>query len=190
MVTALDVAGYVYRQRGWVDAWKLEKLIYFAQAWHLAWDGRPLFADRFQAWPDGPVQPTVYQVNKYGRSHWFDTELPGADPDSLDPASRAIVDAVLEHYAPLAKETLVELSHEMPWQQARGDLPSCERCDTELSESDMKRWYTAKVLRGERGIPAQPNIRPAEIPYTPDFDRVVDAEIVRWEETLRLLAER
>ncbi|WP_067794516.1 Panacea domain-containing protein [Nocardia beijingensis] len=190
MVTALDVAGYVYRQRGWVDAWKLEKLIYFAQAWHLTWDGRPLFEDKFQAWPDGPVQPTVYQVNKYERSDWGSTVLPGANPDALSPATRVIVDAVLEHYARLGKDALVELSHELPWQRARGDLPSGAKCSNELSESDMKRWYTAKVLRGEKDIPAQPNIQPAGVLDSPEYEKAVDAEIARWEATLRLLAER
>ncbi|WP_024801210.1 Panacea domain-containing protein [Nocardia sp. BMG51109] len=189
MVTALDVAGYVYRQRGWVDAWKLEKLIYFAQAWHLTWDGRPLFEDKFEAWLDGPVQPTVYRVNKYDRPSPWSTQLPGADPDALPGATKAIVDAVLEHYAHLDKPTLVELSHELPWQRARGDVPADAKCTAELSESDIKRWYTAKVLRGEKDIPDQPHIQPVGVAEV-GYEVAVDVEISRWEETLRLLAER
>ncbi|MGW0248346.1 Panacea domain-containing protein [Nocardia goodfellowii] len=189
MVTALDVAGYVYRRHGWVDAWKLEKLIYFAQAWHLTWDGRPLFNDKFEAWQDGPVQPTVYRVNKYERTSPWSTQLPGADPDALSGATKAIVDAVLEYYACLAKPTLVELSHELPWLRARGEIQADARCTAELSEVDIKRWYTAKVLRGEKDIPSQPNIQPAGVAEV-GYEAAIDIEIDRWEETLRLLAER
>lgn len=187
MVTALDVAQYVYRRQGWVDAWKLEKLIYFAQAWHLTWDGRPLFPDKFQAWPDGPVQPTVYRVNKYERKS--STVLPGADADALGEYDKAIVDAVLDHYAVLDKETLVDLSHELPWQRARGDREANEYCQGELDESDIKRWFTAKVLRGEKDIPAQPHIQPAGVGAA-GYEEAVVVEIDRWEETLRLLADR
>ncbi|MBF6358207.1 SocA family protein [Nocardia higoensis] len=189
MATALDVAGYIYRQCGWVDAWKLEKLLYFSQAWHLAWDGRPMFEDKFQAWIDGPVQPTVFRVNKYDRAGQWSTELPGADPDALHPQAAAVVNAVLGFYAELSKTDLVELSHEQPWRIARGPLPDDVPGNAEMSNTEIKRWYTSKVLRGEKDIPAQPAVQLTEIPHDV-FMQAAALEMERWKETLRLLADR
>lgn len=38
---------------------KLELLLYYAQAWHLAWHGRALFRARIVAGPDGPRIPEL-----------------------------------------------------------------------------------------------------------------------------------
>ena len=41
---------------------KLQKLCYYAQAWHLALHGSELFAERFEAWVHGPVSPVLYSI--------------------------------------------------------------------------------------------------------------------------------
>jgi uncharacterized phage-associated protein len=52
-----------------IDQMKLQKLLFYAHAWHLAMAGRrPLFEDDFEAWPWGPVVRDVYtQTVGYGR---------------------------------------------------------------------------------------------------------------------------
>ncbi|HHU17812.1 MAG TPA: DUF4065 domain-containing protein [Clostridiales bacterium] len=46
---------------------KLQKICYYAQAWHLALEGGPLFHERFEAWIHGPVCPELYDYYKiYG----------------------------------------------------------------------------------------------------------------------------
>ena len=47
---------------------KLQKLCYFAQAWYLANYGRPLVANRFEAWVHGPVSPDLY--SRYRDCGW------------------------------------------------------------------------------------------------------------------------
>ncbi|MBQ1164076.1 DUF4065 domain-containing protein, partial [Streptomyces sp. A73] len=39
---------------------KLQKLCYFAYGYHLAWEGRPLFREPFEAWANGPVVYDLY----------------------------------------------------------------------------------------------------------------------------------
>ena len=39
---------------------KLNKLVYFAQAWSLEKLGKPLFEEEVEAWQHGPVIPSVY----------------------------------------------------------------------------------------------------------------------------------
>lgn len=55
MACVFDVAKYILCQCGKMSTWKLQKLCYYAQAWHLAWTGNPIFAEDFQAWSNGPV---------------------------------------------------------------------------------------------------------------------------------------
>src|SRR5689334_14747494 len=46
---------------------KLQKLCYYAQAWSLALDGKPLFGERIEAWAHGPAIPALYgRFKKYG----------------------------------------------------------------------------------------------------------------------------
>jgi uncharacterized phage-associated protein len=53
-----------------IDQMKLQKLLFYAHAWHLAvFNQQPLFEDDFEAWPWGPVVRDVYlQTRDYGRT--------------------------------------------------------------------------------------------------------------------------
>ncbi|HEY8123957.1 MAG TPA: type II toxin-antitoxin system antitoxin SocA domain-containing protein [Methylocystis sp.] len=52
-----------------VDQMKLQKLLFYAHAWHLALKGTPLFEEDFEAWPWGPVVRDVYyETMPYGRA--------------------------------------------------------------------------------------------------------------------------
>src|SRR4051794_29210853 len=66
---------------------KLQKLLYYAQGWYLALNNDPLFNDRIEAWPHGPVVPRVYGRFKHWR--W--------DPISEAIASPQLRDKVAAH---------------------------------------------------------------------------------------------
>ena len=61
MTTALDVAAYILEKRGQMTAMKLQKLVYYAQAWSMVWDEEPLFADRIEgtSTTDGRQTPWI-----------------------------------------------------------------------------------------------------------------------------------
>lgn len=61
MATANDVAQYVLEQSGKMTTIKLQKLVYYCQAWSLVWTESPLFDDRIEAWANGPVVPSLYR---------------------------------------------------------------------------------------------------------------------------------
>jgi uncharacterized phage-associated protein len=69
-----------------IDHMKLQKLIYFAQGYYLAStalrdDLRPLVDEYFEAWPYGPVIPSVYQeFSDFGRDN-IDRLAMSYDPD-------------------------------------------------------------------------------------------------------------
>ncbi len=43
-----------------LTAMKLQRLMFFAQSWHLRGTGMPLFDDVFQRWGHGPVVPCIF----------------------------------------------------------------------------------------------------------------------------------
>ncbi|MDE0571885.1 DUF4065 domain-containing protein [Demequina sp. B12] len=178
-----DVAQRIYQKLGWVDSWKLQKLTYYAQAWSLAWTGRPIFADRLEAWADGPVAPTLFRVNKYGRDHIHDTRLPDADISRLEPNALAIVDEVVRFYGEFDKPALVNLTHgERPWRAAY------QRGKNSLIESvDMYRFYSELAEIGG-AVPSRPAMS-VDVVNDDVFDAAFEAELPRWTRTLERLAQ-
>jgi uncharacterized phage-associated protein len=43
-----------------IDQMKLQKLLFYSHAWHLAQGNGPLFDEEVYAWPWGPVVPSIY----------------------------------------------------------------------------------------------------------------------------------
>ena len=55
MASVYDVAAFILGRLGQVGAMKLQKLVYYSQAWSLVWDDQPLFSETIEAWDKGPV---------------------------------------------------------------------------------------------------------------------------------------
>jgi len=142
MATVDDVAAYVMEKQGAMTAMKLQKLVYYVQAWSLVWDERALFPERLEAWADGPVCPTLY------RTHRGQFQLSGAWPEgdagALDTDGRETIDAVLEFYGDKSAQWLSDLTHsERPWVEARGDLSTGEPSNSEITHASMAEYYSA-----------------------------------------------
>ena len=139
--SAMDVAAYLLKDG---DSWthmKLQKLLYYCQAWSLVWDEKPLFADRIEAWANGPVVPSVFSVLK-GKYYVSSADLPGADASHLGLTETETVDAVTEFYANRDPHWLSELTHsEKPWKDARAGLPPGERGSQEITWASMAEYY-------------------------------------------------
>jgi uncharacterized phage-associated protein len=139
MAHVQDVAQYILERLGEVTAWKLQKLAYYAQAWSLVWDERPLFDERVEAWANGPVVPHLYDLH---RGSFLVKKIAGGNPKAIDEAGRETIDAVLEHYGDKPSQWLSDLTHrEAPWADARKGLPDGERGNAEISKGAMADYY-------------------------------------------------
>jgi len=142
-VSAIDVAAYVLQKQGDMPVMKLQKLIYYSQAWSLVWDDKPLFQDRIEAWANGPVVRSLYMKL---RGQFIVTEIPEGDSNLLDDTQRETVDAVLEFYGEHSSQWLSDLSHmETPWKEARyrAGLTDGERGQAIISEAAMAEYYSS-----------------------------------------------
>lgn len=96
-----------------MTALRLHKLLYFCQGWFLAWYGRPLFADRLEAWKNGPVVPTV-NAEPWGHGVEPIPDLGGQAALSYE--EREAVERVWENYRRYSAWGLSDLTHdEAPW---------------------------------------------------------------------------
>src|SRR5271170_5222133 len=124
---------------GRMTTWKLQKLVYYSQAWSLVWDQRPLFSERIEAWANGPVCPDLYAQH---RGLFTVEKLSIGDPDALDKDGRETVDGVLDYYGDKHPQWLSDLTHaEAPWKDARGDLPPGVLCQREITLDSMAAYY-------------------------------------------------
>lgn len=68
MLTCYNVADFfihLANETGsYISNLKLQKLVYYAQAWHLAIYATPLFEEDFEAWVHSPVIPALYREYK------------------------------------------------------------------------------------------------------------------------------
>ncbi|MCP3388894.1 DUF4065 domain-containing protein [Bradyrhizobium sp. CCGB12] len=134
-----DVAKYILKKQGTVSAWKLQKLVYYSQAWSLVWDGRPMFNERIEAWANGPVCPDLYAQH---RGQFMVSDIKYGDPDKLDKDAKETIDGVLSYYGDKSPQWLSDLTHaESPWKDARGDLPSGASCQREITQEAMAAYY-------------------------------------------------
>ena len=141
MATVFDVAAYILEKKGEMTAWKLQKLIYYSQAWSLVWDQRPLFAGRIEVWANGPVSPDLYKVH---RGKFLVRTFPTGKADALDTTAREAIDAVLDYYGGMHPQELSDLTHsEAPWRDARGHLLPGAQCQNEITHAAMAGYYEA-----------------------------------------------
>lgn len=139
MPTVHDVAAFILREKGEMTAMKLQKLVYYSQAWSLVWDDAPLFEEPVQAWANGPVVPALYEKHK---GKFLLDAWPEGSPDSLTEEQKDSVIKVLEFYGDKSSQWLSDLTHvEDPWLEARKGLNPSERGNHVIAVSAMAEYY-------------------------------------------------
>lgn len=144
MADVHDVAAYILEKQGSMSAMKLQKLVYYSQAWHMVWEERTLFPERIEAWANGPVVPDLYA--KHRRMFTVNDWSQWGNPNALNEDEKSSIDNVLGFYGPRPAHELSELTHrEDPWKNARGDLSAGAYCRTEITTVDMHEYYDGLV---------------------------------------------
>jgi uncharacterized phage-associated protein len=133
-VSANDVADELRRRLPGLGVVKLHKLLYYAQGWHLAWVGKPMFREPIKAWDNGPVVAELWADEKHGRGRPQPEELSGSQISTLD--------YVLERYGSLTGEELVRRTHnEDPWVRATDAGDRGAMGSRDISQEALCRWF-------------------------------------------------
>lgn len=149
-ISALSVAEYFIdkanRERKPITNKKLQKLVYYAQAWSFVLKDRKLFNEKIEAWVHGPATKSLYI--KY-RNFGFNPIQKNADNaflKILSSENKKLLDNVWSVYGGLDADYLEMLTHsEIPWKEAREGLQSSEKSENEISIKTMKSFYSKKL---------------------------------------------
>ena len=146
---------------------KLQKLLYYIQAWFMVFYGRDntLFRDVPQAWVNGPVYPAIYHIYKNKAANMCDhldssvfydgdaleglamlTHALGLNADQFE-----TVESVIMMYGKQSQNQLIWLTHsELPWASARHGLAPFEKSEREISLDMMYSYYLERHTRNRQ----------------------------------------
>ncbi len=141
---AIDVAKYIVfyciGKNYSISNLKLQKLLYFVQAYFLINLGRPCFFDTIEAWDFGPVVPNVYHTFKmYGGGqipYFYADEYDIKDAISDDDKKR--IGVVVDSLAKYTASDLVEATHKQaPWK----NVYNPRVLGTEITNLSIKEYF-------------------------------------------------
>ena len=135
MADVFDVSAYILKKAGPMSAMKLQKLVYYSQAWATVWDDDVLFNEQVQAWDNGPVVRELWEVN---RGKFKIVSVESGNAAIIDAAQRETIDRVLEFYGDKNAQWLSDLTHmEDPWKNA-----FAQGQNTEITPQAMSEYYS------------------------------------------------
>lgn len=126
---------------------KLQKLVYYVEAWYLANFDKELFDEAPQAWTHGPVYRSLY--DKYKGNSW--DALPPEKAVKLPDDLGEFVNACIDEYGQFGAKRLERLTHsEDPWKITRKGLPLEARCENEIDKLLIRNYYASKIGKKEK----------------------------------------
>jgi uncharacterized phage-associated protein len=159
-ISAMDsflLAEYIAFKGGPMSHLKLQKLLYYVQAYHLAYFDAPIIDDDFEAWVHGPVSRKIYDILKdksvlHTEISYIQTkgeETPDKRISFLTSEQIELIDDIISDYGALTGLQLENISHsELPWIEARRGTAPADRCDNIISKEAMTSYYK-NVIHGE-----------------------------------------
>lgn len=116
---------------------KIQKLLYYAQGFHLALFDKPLFNEKICAWTHGPVVPSVfYDFKGYDQSG---LPKPEAAPE-FDANTTELLDEVYKVFGQYSAWKLRNLTHdEPPWKEAK--------LNQEISQEALRSYFKTQLIR-------------------------------------------
>lgn len=143
MLNANDVANFFievgsYNDNTEMTNARINKLLYFAQGWHLALKGTPLFNEDFEAWDYGPIINSIYQ--KY-KSHKKGLITKPDDDFSIDDISEddfEFLSDVFTFYVNDSTYALIKETHkkDSPWER----VYACGM-NNKINKEDIKNYF-------------------------------------------------
>lgn len=144
MISANQVADFFLafaKEHGdYISQLKLQKMVYYADAWFLVNNGSPLVSEEFEAWVHGPVVRTLY--HRFKEYRWNPILEDVAFPD-LDELQAEHLAEIYDEFGKYSGYELEQMTHdEQPWIEARGNCEPDEACENLINKDTMLKFYT------------------------------------------------
>lgn len=118
---------------------KLQKLLYYAQGFHLALLKRPLFSDQIEAWRHGPVCPNVYhEFKQYGSAPiFYNTDRDFSEVFTNEQMD--LLDEIYDVFGQYSAWKLRDMTHEEPtWINNEATV-------SEIPQAEMMEYFLTRV---------------------------------------------
>ncbi|TCV80241.1 Panacea domain-containing protein [Sulfurirhabdus autotrophica] len=130
---------------------KLQKLLYYAQAWYLAMYDQPLFSNKMEAWQHGPVCREIYERFRHLSWNPIPDSATVSNEQALDGDTLTFLEEIWEVYGQFSASKLEQMTHdEDPWINARKGIFPGYPSRTLIDENAMRKYYQARMLARKR----------------------------------------
>lgn len=125
---------------------KLQKLLYYLQAWSLGINNKTFLNCSFEAWVHGPVSRVLY--DRFKMTHSLYSFITVSDviekhpEEKIDTVDIEFINYILDNYAGYSGAELESMTHnEKPWLEARFGYAPMQSCNKIISEETMRNYY-------------------------------------------------
>ncbi len=146
------LSDYILLNYGAMSHLKLQKLLFYCDAYHLAYFDEELVTDKFQAWVHGPVSKKVFDSFKDKSILYADLSFVGDKENILQLFSKLtsgqqeLINDVLSVLSQWTSMQLETSTHkEAPWIEARNGVGIGDRCCNEISKATTKSYYKSEL---------------------------------------------
>lgn len=122
MANVYDIADFFielaqYDDNDTITNMRINKLLYFSQAWYMVRYNTPLFDEEFEAWDFGPVVPCIYQKYKSKGKNNISKVSDGFSADIFSENEIMTLLDVAKYYGQFSTSSLVARTHTKgtPW---------------------------------------------------------------------------
>lgn len=128
---------------------KLQKLLYYVQAWSLGINQERFLKCDFEAWAHGPVSRVLYDRFKCTKNLYsfiYITDIIKEDPETMILKEDIdFINFILDNYAGFSGAELESMTHEeTPWIEARKGYAPMQTCNNVISEKTMQDYYSER----------------------------------------------
>ena len=161
-VNILDVAHLIVlaaSQKGiGITPLKLQKLLYYLQAWNLVFFNNPVFQDEPEAWVNGPVYRKVYdhykdyqmfefiKISPDEKLHLDECVTDMLKSIGFEASHQELFDEIISKYGRMASADLALRTHsENPWKDARKGLGIFDYSHNVITHKSMAQYYCSLI---------------------------------------------
>jgi len=120
---------------------KLQKIVYYADAWYLVNNEEPLINEDFEAWVHGPVVRSLY--NRFKEYRWKPITEDVESPQLSDKEREHLIE-IYDVFGSYRAFELEQMTHdEDPWLEARGGIAPDQPCENVINKETMRSFYTS-----------------------------------------------
>lgn len=151
-IDPLVLSDYILMKYGTMSHLKLQKLLFYCDAYHLACFDTSLIDEDFEAWVHGPVLREVYKILNDDSQMYAEVSF-DKDEDTIQTLfsnltcdQQELVIDVLESLKNWSEFQLeIAIHREQPWMEARRGYEPSEKCTVKISKETTRIYYRSEL---------------------------------------------